>query len=144
MSGVYRQVLDATERPAWATGAMESTGSFRIEPGTDREPLWDEAGQIADYGRFDPHHHPAHEFWFISKGRGVIRIADSDHDFGPGDIICIEGGSLHDVTGAYETVEGFWFQSAWPADVPFPDSGLPSHVHPTPEDAHGHVVALLT
>jgi hypothetical protein len=51
---------------------------------------------------------------------------------------------LHDVIGAYETVEGFWFQPPWPSEVPMPDSGLPSHVHRTPEDAHGHVVELLT
>jgi mannose-6-phosphate isomerase-like protein (cupin superfamily) len=144
MSGVFRQVLDASERPEWAAQAMESTGNFRIEPGTDRDPIWDEEAQIADYGRFDPHYHAAHEFWFISKGRGIIRIGDDEHAFGPGQIICIEGGKLHDVIAAHETVEGFWFQTAWPADVPMPESGLPSHQHPTPEDAHGHVVKKLS
>jgi mannose-6-phosphate isomerase-like protein (cupin superfamily) len=127
---VSRRITDEV-RPEWSD--IGSTGSFRIEPDTDR-PGADDDVQRYVMGRFDPHYHPdADEYWLIHAGRGVIRIGEDEHEFGPGDIICIEHGLVHDVTGVYETVDGFWFQ-------PGPGQG---HHYRSPEDAHGHVVPRL-
>jgi mannose-6-phosphate isomerase-like protein (cupin superfamily) len=129
-SSVYRRVL-GDNRPPWSD--IGSAGTFAIEPETDRAGQDDEHERYV-IGRFDPHYHPdADEYWLISTGRGVIELEREPHRFGPGDIICIPRGQLHDVVGIYERVEGFWFQ---------PGAGN-LHEHRTPEDAHGHVVPLL-
>lgn len=131
---VYERI-DEDRRPAWSQ--IGSAGKFRIEPDTDFAPGDDSSGRTWTMGRFDPHYHNAEEYWLISAGSGVIRIEDEQFDFGPGDIICIEGGKLHDVVGCYETVQGFWFS-------PMPTAGDAPHLYRRPEDEVGHVVPLLS
>lgn len=132
--GVYRRI-SVSDRPEWAD--IASAGVFRIEPESDVPSRYDEDGVRYVVGRFDPHYHDGDEYWLICQGRGVVRIEDEEYPFGPGDIVCIERGHLHDVVGVYETVEAFWFEG------PVPSRSSAGHLHRTPEDAIGHVVPLL-
>ena len=133
MSEIYRRVM-GDERPAWA--AVGSIGRFRIEPETDWDGRDDDEGRYL-MGRFQPHYHHGDEYWLIASGSGVVRIGTAERRFRAGDIVCIEGGKVHDVPGVFEPVEGFWFEA-----LP-PDGQQAGHFYVTPEDERGHVVQLL-
>ncbi len=116
---VYRRI-DEENRPPWAD--LTSAGTFRIEP----------------EDRYDPHYHAGHEYWLISRGRGVVELDGERHKLEGGDILAIERGRVHDIVGLWEPLEGFWFEGP----VPSGESG--GHIHRAPEDAEGHVIPLLT
>lgn len=116
---VVFQRLSVDARPSWSD--VTSAGIFRVEPG----------------GRFDRHFHDCDEYWLLFSGRARVSVGPNSYDVGPGDIVCTPTGTIHDVVGVYETLEGFWFEGATP------DGGRIGHLHETPEDAAGHDVALL-
>jgi mannose-6-phosphate isomerase-like protein (cupin superfamily) len=107
------------DRPSWSD--VTSAGIFRVEPN----------------GRFDLHYHDCDEYWLIFAGRARVTVGPGTYEVGPGDIVCTPTGTEHDVTGVYETLQGFWFEAATPA------GGRVGHLHRTPEDAEGHDVPLL-
>jgi mannose-6-phosphate isomerase-like protein (cupin superfamily) len=111
--------LSVDARPPWSD--VTSAGTFRVEPG----------------GRFDRHFHDCDEYWLLFHGRGRAVVGDRTYEVGPGDIVCTPTGTLHDIAGVYETLEGFWFEG------PTPEGGRVGHLHQTDEDAAGHEVAAL-
>lgn len=111
--------LSVDARPPWSD--VTSAGVFRVEPG----------------GRFDRHFHDCDEYWLLFHGRARAVVGDRTYEVGPGDIVCTPTGTLHDITGVYETLEGFWFEG------PTPEGGRVGHLHQTDEDAAGHEVAAL-
>jgi mannose-6-phosphate isomerase-like protein (cupin superfamily) len=131
---IFRRI-DGDSRPSWS--GIGSAGAFVVTPGTDFAPADDPSGRTWTMGRFDPHYHNTDEYWLIASGRGVIRIDEEQFAFGPGDIVCIEGGKVHDIVGCYERVHGFWF-------VPTEPEGEAPHLYQTPEDEFGHVIAHLS
>jgi quercetin dioxygenase-like cupin family protein len=116
---VVVQQLWPETRPSWSD--VTSAGIFRVEPG----------------GRFDRHFHECDEYWLVFHGRARVLVGASTHEVGPGDIVCTPTGTVHDIVGVYETLEGFWFEGATP------EGGRIGHLHCTPEDAEGHEVPLL-
>jgi mannose-6-phosphate isomerase-like protein (cupin superfamily) len=147
--GVYRVLLPDTAKPEWMD--IRASGNFRMEPGSDGDRSWDEAAQVADYGRFDPHYHDVFEYWFIHKGRGIIRLDGVDHKFQPGDIIAIGRNVIHDVVAACEgMIEGHWFSypGGEPAERELPEGhlkeGWSGHIHPSAEDRDGHVIEVIS
>jgi mannose-6-phosphate isomerase-like protein (cupin superfamily) len=127
-------LVDDRNRPWWSD--IGSAGNFQISPETDFRGGFDEDGVRWVMGRFDPHYHEADEYWLIHKGRGRVKIGDDIYEFKAGDIVCIERGTVHDIVGLYETVEGFWFITSAAA-------GLADHLWRTPEDEYGHVIPVL-
>lgn len=117
---VVVQRLSVDARPSWSD--VTSAGVFRVEPG----------------GRFDRHFHDCDEYWLLFAGRARVLVGGSTYEVGPGDIVCTPTGTIHDVVGVYETLEGFWFEGATP------EGGRIGHLHETPEDAAGHEVPHLT
>jgi mannose-6-phosphate isomerase-like protein (cupin superfamily) len=116
---VVVQRLSVDARPSWSD--VTSAGVFRVEPG----------------GRFDRHFHDCDEYWLLFAGRARVLVGGSTYEVGPGDIVCTPTGTIHDVVGVYETLEGFWFEGATP------EGGRIGHLHETPEDAGGHEVPHL-
>ena len=116
---VIVQQLGPETRPSWSD--VTSAGIFRVEPG----------------GRFDRHFHDCDEYWLLFQGRARVIVGASTYEVGPGDIVCTPTGTVHDIMGAYETLEGFWFEGATP------EGGQIGHLHRTPEDAEGHEVPHL-
>jgi mannose-6-phosphate isomerase-like protein (cupin superfamily) len=116
---VIVQRLAPDARPSWSD--VTSAGVFRVEPG----------------GRFDRHFHDCDEYWLVFAGRARVLVGSATYDVGPGDIVCTETGTEHDVVGVYETLEAFWFEAATPP------GGRIGHLHRTEEDAAGHEVPSL-
>ena len=117
---VVVQGLSVDARPSWSD--VTSAGIFRVEPD----------------GRFDRHFHDCDEYWLIFAGRARVLVGTGTYDVGPGDIVCTPTGTVHDVVGVHERLEGFWFEGATP------EGGQIGHLHETDEDAAGHVVPRLT
>ena len=116
---VVVQRLSVETRPSWSD--VTSAGVFRVEPG----------------GRFDRHFHDCDEYWLLFHGRARVVVGEGTYEVGPGDIVCTPTGTLHDIVGVYETLEGFWFEGATP------EGGRVGHLHETAEDAAGHDVPAL-
>ena len=116
---VLQQIWPET-RPSWSD--VTSAGIFRVEPG----------------GRFDRHFHDCDEYWLLFRGRARVAVGGRTYEVGPGDIVCTPTGTVHDVEGVYETLEGFWFEGATP------EGGRIGHLHQSSEDAEGHEVPLLS
>ena len=111
--------LSVDARPAWSD--VTSAGIFRVEPG----------------GRFDRHYHDCDEYWLVFSGRAQIALGARTYEVRSGDIVCTPTGTEHDVVGAYETLEAFWFEGRTPP------GGRIGHLHRTEEDAMGHDVPSL-
>ncbi|HJR98286.1 MAG TPA: cupin domain-containing protein [Actinomycetota bacterium] len=116
---VVVQRLSVEARPSWSD--VTSAGVFRVEPG----------------GRFDRHFHDCDEYWLLFHGRARVVVGAGSHEVGPGDIVCTPTGTVHDVVGVYEALEGFWFEGATP------EGGRVGHLHETASDAEGHEVEVL-
>jgi mannose-6-phosphate isomerase-like protein (cupin superfamily) len=116
---VVVQRLSVDARPSWSD--VTSAGVFRVEPG----------------GRFDRHFHDCDEYWLLFHGRARVVVGEGTYEVGPGDIVCTPTGTVHDIIGVSETLEGFWFEG------PTPEGGRIGHLHETAEDAAGHDVPPL-
>lgn len=51
--------------------------------------------EVAGGGMVDPHSHPTHEFYYVTAGRGIMRIGDEEREIGPGDLVHIPPDAVH-------------------------------------------------
>ena len=51
--------------------------------------------EIAGGGEVFPHSHPTHEFYYVTSGRGLMRIGDEEQIISPGDLVYIPPDALH-------------------------------------------------
>ena len=116
---VVVQRLSVDARPSWSD--VTSAGVFRVEPG----------------GRFDRHFHDCDEYWLLFHGRARVLVGEATYEVGAGDIVCTPAGTVHDIIGVYDELEGFWFEG------PTPQGGRIGHLHLKEEDAAGHDVPAL-
>lgn len=114
---VYRD-LRPHNKPGWSD--ITSTGPWAIDPG----------------GRCDRHYHDCDEYWLIAKGSALVAVDGVRADIGPGDILCIERGALHDIVALREPLRAFWFEG------PVVPGGVVGSLHRDGADAAGHLVEL--
>ena len=100
----------------------------------DSAPDWWHDGSIGRFavpiegGRFERHHHDAHEVWFVSEGRAKIFVEGAEHYVQGGDIVVTQAGDVHDVVEVYETLRGFFIELAPPG------GGRTGHLDPVAHD----------
>jgi len=46
-------------------------------------------------GMVDPHHHPTHEFYYVTTGRGIMTIAEDEREISQGDLVYIPPNAVH-------------------------------------------------
>ena len=51
--------------------------------------------EVAGGGEVDPHHHPTHEFYYVTSGRGIMTIADEEREIAQGDLVHIPPDTVH-------------------------------------------------
>jgi quercetin dioxygenase-like cupin family protein len=51
--------------------------------------------EVAGGGLVDPHHHPTHEFYYVTSGRGLMTIAGEEREIGQGDLVHIPPNAVH-------------------------------------------------
>ena len=51
--------------------------------------------EVAGGGFVDPHHHPTHEFYYVTSGRGIMTIGDETREIGQGDLVHIPPDAVH-------------------------------------------------
>ena len=51
--------------------------------------------EVAGGGEVDPHAHPTHEFYYVTSGRGLMRVGDEEHGIGQGDLVHIPPDAVH-------------------------------------------------
>jgi quercetin dioxygenase-like cupin family protein len=51
--------------------------------------------EVAGGGMVDPHAHPTHEFYYVTAGRGIMRIGEEEREIGPGDLVHIPPNAVH-------------------------------------------------
>jgi quercetin dioxygenase-like cupin family protein len=51
--------------------------------------------EVAGGGYVDPHHHPTHEFYYVTSGRGIMTIEGEEREIGQGDLVHIPPNAVH-------------------------------------------------
>ena len=51
--------------------------------------------EVAGGGYVDPHHHPTHEFYYVTAGRGIMTIEGEDREIAQGDLVHIPPNAVH-------------------------------------------------
>jgi len=51
--------------------------------------------EVAGGGEVDPHSHPTHEFYYVTSGRGLMRIEGEEHEIVQGDLVHIPPNAVH-------------------------------------------------
>ena len=51
--------------------------------------------EVAGGGEVDPHSHPTHEFYYVTSGRGIMRIGDVEPEIVQGDLVHIPPDAVH-------------------------------------------------
>jgi quercetin dioxygenase-like cupin family protein len=51
--------------------------------------------EVAGGGFVDPHHHPTHEFYYVTAGRGLMTIEDEEREIRQGDLVHIPPNAVH-------------------------------------------------
>lgn len=51
--------------------------------------------EVAGGGEVDPHSHPTHEFYYVTAGRGMMRIEDEEREIRQGDLVHIPPNAVH-------------------------------------------------
>ena len=51
--------------------------------------------EVAGGGEVDPHHHPTHEFYYVTSGRGLMTIAGEEREIAQGDLVHIPPNAVH-------------------------------------------------
>ncbi len=51
--------------------------------------------EVAGGGMVDPHHHPTHEFYYVTSGRGIMTIDGEEHEVVQGDLVHIPPEAIH-------------------------------------------------
>lgn len=99
---------------------IRSRGTVKMEESGDERVTWlvDRAdvqkvttGSFVDFvvevevrpgGSTAPHDHPAHEWFYLLAGHGVISVGDERCEVGPGDCVYIPPGLTHMLTSVTE------------------------------------------
>jgi quercetin dioxygenase-like cupin family protein len=51
--------------------------------------------EVSGGGFVDPHHHPTHEFYYVTAGRGLMTIGDETREIAQGDLVHIPPDAVH-------------------------------------------------
>ena len=51
--------------------------------------------EVAGGGLVDPHHHPTHEFYYVTNGRGIMDIEGETREIVQGDLVHIPPNAVH-------------------------------------------------
>jgi quercetin dioxygenase-like cupin family protein len=51
--------------------------------------------EVAAGGEVNPHSHPTHEFYYVTSGRGLMRIGDEEREIRQGDLVHIPPDAVH-------------------------------------------------
>jgi quercetin dioxygenase-like cupin family protein len=51
--------------------------------------------EIKGGGKVNPHKHPTYEFYYVTRGRGIMEIGDERAEVGEGDLIKIPPDQIH-------------------------------------------------
>lgn len=51
--------------------------------------------EVSGGGLVDPHHHPTHEFYYVTSGRGLMVIEDEEREISQGDLVHIPPNAVH-------------------------------------------------
>jgi mannose-6-phosphate isomerase-like protein (cupin superfamily) len=116
---VYRDLRPAN-KPVWSD--LTSTGPWAIDPG----------------GSCDRHYHDCDEYWLVARGEALVEVGGERAEIGPGDILCIERGQLHDIVALNSPLRAFWLEG------PVEPGGRVGSLHRDEDDAAGHAVPLAT
>ncbi|MFH0240872.1 cupin domain-containing protein [Streptomyces sp. HK10] len=59
-----------------------------------------------------PDSHHSHEMWLVQSGHGRVRCGDREHPVGPGALVALPGGEVHQLHADQEelTVVSLWWQ----------------------------------
>lgn len=76
---VWWLVRDGELRDKTEGGFLELVAAFEIPAG----------------GQAQPHAHPTHEFYYVTAGRGVLRIEDDERSVSEGDLVYIPPNLVH-------------------------------------------------
>src|SRR4030095_11607555 len=67
----------------------------------------------------DPHHHPRHEFYYVTAGRGLMTIEDEEREIRQGDLVHIPPNAVHSLRPVSDSAPSRCFAVA----VGTPDAG---------------------
>jgi quercetin dioxygenase-like cupin family protein len=76
---------------------LEFVNEFELKPGVS----------------IQPHSHNSHEFYYVIKGSGTMRVGDSIRDVNPGDLVHIEPNAPHSVLAGPDGVRCFAFAASF-------------------------------
>lgn len=51
--------------------------------------------EVAGGGLVDPHEHPTHEFYYVTSGRGIMKVAEEEREIRQGDLVYTPPNTLH-------------------------------------------------
>ena len=54
--------------------------------------------EISGGGHVNPHHHPTHEFYYVTSGRGIMEIDGEQREIRQGDLVHIPPDAVHSLT----------------------------------------------
>jgi quercetin dioxygenase-like cupin family protein len=76
--------------------------------------------EVAGGGLVDPHHHPTHEFYYVTSGRGIMTIEGEEREIRQGDLVHIPPNAVHSLRPATDTapIHCFCFAVAEPGAGP--------------------------
>ncbi|MBI1350633.1 MAG: cupin domain-containing protein [Actinomycetales bacterium] len=82
-----------TLRDATDGSYLEFVNEFQLEPGV----------------AIEPHRHNSHEFYYVLRGGGMMRVDDEEREMVPGDLVHIGPGEAHSLRAGEEGVRCFAF-----------------------------------
>jgi quercetin dioxygenase-like cupin family protein len=76
--------------------------------------------EVAGGGLVDPHHHPTHEFYYVTSGRGIMEIDGETREIGQGDLVHIPPNAVHSLrpVSAHAPIHCFCFAVGQPGAGP--------------------------
>jgi quercetin dioxygenase-like cupin family protein len=72
---------------------LEFVNEFQLDPGVSIEP----------------HRHNSHEFYYVLRGGGTMRVGDEQRDMVPGQMVHIAPGEVHSLRAGTDGVRCFAF-----------------------------------
>jgi quercetin dioxygenase-like cupin family protein len=80
-------------REATEGSYLEFVNEFQLEPGV----------------AIEPHRHNSHEFYYVLRGSGMMRVGDEHREMGPGDLVHIGPDEAHTLRAGVDGVRCFAF-----------------------------------
>lgn len=80
-------------REATEGSYLEFVNEFQLDPGV----------------AIEPHEHNSHEFYYVLKGGGLMRVGDEQREMRPGDLVHIAPHEVHSLRAGDEGVRCFAF-----------------------------------